>query len=226
MITLLREIMNLSTDIYDYAEIYDNLMYSSDPLREGYIEECKNKLTDSYAKVKQLEKITIKNLDEIISNEDDVERRYKVNLTKRELYPVKVKSKAGIISFIYNDVMLHRNTPIRRSMYENSTMIEGKAFMVKRGITEPLKKAFVCFEHVYAYDVNEQIIRDNDNYNVLEQKQLLDAIVTIGMLESDRGEDCQIMNITTRGDETKTIIHIIPYHMVNRFLRQKYKYQQ
>ena len=50
MITLLREIMNLSTDIYDYAEIYDNLMYSSDPLREGYIEECKNKLNDSYAK--------------------------------------------------------------------------------------------------------------------------------------------------------------------------------
>ena len=70
---------------------------------------------------------------------------------------------------------------------------------------KPINKGFVVYEH------RGKVVRDNDNYNQSEQKQILDSIVTSGILSNDKGINVGIISISTYVENLNnhTRVHII-----------------
>lgn len=95
----------------------------------------------------------------------------------------------------------------KRLIYEDTLIRKLTEFKVKHNLAT-IKNAIIVYEHI----VNENgLVKDNDNYNIIEQKNILDCIVTAGIIDSDRGNNCSLCYITSVKKDMKnnTLIHII-----------------
>lgn len=92
-----------------------------------------------------------------------------------------------------------------RLFYEDTLVRMLNNYKVANNI-ETLKEVLVVYEHI----TSGAKIRDNDNYSVMEQKNILDCIVSSGLIDTDRGDCCSICHITTiKETAPHTVIHII-----------------
>lgn len=95
----------------------------------------------------------------------------------------------------------------RRLIYEDTLVRKLTEFKVRNNLAT-MENAIIIYEHM----VNEKCrIKDNDNYNVMEQKNILDCIVTAGIIDTDKGNNCSLCHITSVKKDIKnhTLIHVI-----------------
>lgn len=99
-----------------------------------------------------------------------------------------------------------RDSKIKCRLFYEDTLIRTLNNYKTANNLDTLKEVLVVYEHI----ASESKVRDNDNYNVIEQKNILDCIVSSGLINSDKGSNCSICHITTiKETEPHTIIHIM-----------------
>ena len=101
----------------------------------------------------------------------------------------------------------HRNNNyVHRLIYEE-TLIRILSEYRKRVNHRPIEYSSIIYEHI-SYDSK---LRDNDNYNLSECKQILDAMVCSGLITTDNGAKCEITHITSLSNDMEeyTFLHII-----------------
>ena len=100
-----------------------------------------------------------------------------------------------------------RRSESKRLTYEDTLARKLTEFKLKHNLAT-IKNSIIVYEHM----VNENgLIKDNDNYNIIEQKNILDCIVTAGIIDTDKGNNCSLCHITSvkKGIKNHTLVHVI-----------------
>ncbi len=120
-------------------------------------------------------------------------------------YMLSVSGEREHILINVPEMSSRRSESLIRLQYEDTLIRLLSEYKVSHNI-EPLKESLIVYEHL----VNKGRIKDNDNYNVYESKNILDCIVSAGIIKDDEGKNCIITHMSTITDELPgTIIHVI-----------------
>lgn len=80
-----------------------------------------------------------------------------------------------------------------------------------------IKRAVICFEHIYDKALPVKQYRDYDN---MEQKQILDVVALFALCDDNSGL-CDIYNTANAGEYSHTCIHIMPPELFSDWLREQ-----
>jgi hypothetical protein len=180
-------------------QIRINLNQLSDKDTEGIIE--------LYSNICKLQNITKKYIENsVFFKEENVREELIKKNTGVKVYWIDEHIVIKINEGISNRRIIINN----RISYEDILIKKLYAFR-KSSNFSPYDKCHIIFEHIYPNETPDANIYDNDNYNMTEEKQIIDAIVDSGMINNDNGLNCFITNKANRnGKKRYTQIHIYP----------------
>lgn len=174
-------------------------------LEKECLEQDKNKLITDLLEACKASYNTAEELKDII----DLLGKANHKVTEEEIlegvYMVDVKVLENAVKVTLPQLRHRESIYIHRIPYEKLLISKLKE-TIKTCNLDTISESVIVFEHI----TSGHCTRDNDNYDTYESKQIIDAIVTSGLIKSDIGEYCSIMHITKAlCDEPYTNVYIV-----------------
>ena len=121
-----------------------------------------------------------------------------------DVHGIEISYNDGIFKVIVPALLPKKNKSLRYEFMRAPLYYALEEYFAAKNI-ERFEKCVVVFEHIYAEETPDRLIRDHDN---IDLKALLDTVGTF-VMKDDGGKYCNIYNMTEYGKKDCTSISIM-----------------